>query len=130
MDRQRSSPVVRHTGRVGVLAAFCLAARGSNASAQDAASLATRRVLIERAQAARTGNDHAAALDLAQRAAQIAMTPSLRLFIAQEQNALGRLAEAFGNADLCMREAERDESVRNRGVVAATCRALASALHD
>lgn len=98
------------------------------AEAQDAAALATRRELIEQATQARDANDHARALGLAVRAAQISMTPSLRLFIAQEQRALGRLADALGNAEQCAREAQIDTSLRNRDVILATCQSLANEL--
>jgi hypothetical protein len=96
--------------------------------AQDATALATRRSLIEQAQAARGANNHQEALELSERASRIQMTPSLRLFIAQEQYSLGRLAEAFGNADACMREAEADTQARNREQVAQTCRSLSQEL--
>ena len=97
----------------------------SLAKGQDASDLAARRGLIEQAQQARTANNHQQALDLAMRATQIQMSPSLRLFVAQEQNSLGRLADAFGNADTCMREAEADQTLHNRTQVVETCRTLA-----
>jgi len=66
-----------------------------------------RRRLIEQAQAARVANNHAQALDFANRAGDMQMTASLRLFIAQEQQAVGQLAEALGNAEICGREAQQ-----------------------
>src|SRR5690349_3172205 len=97
----------RHRRRAATAAAAACAAFlwAGSAGAQNAAAIAARRSLIEQAQQARRAGDHVRALDLAERATQISMSPSLRLFIAQEQTALGRLADAFGNADLCGREA-------------------------
>jgi hypothetical protein len=112
----------------GAAGAFSILVAGHVAHAQDAAALAARRGLIEQAQAARVANNHQQSLDLAERAARIQMTPSLRLFIAQEQYSLHRLAEAFGNADACMREAEADTQARNREQVAQTCRSLSQEL--
>ncbi len=114
--------------RIAPALALVVAAMPRLAGAQDAAALASRRELIAQAQQARNAGNHQQALDLAERARRIQPSPSLRLFVAQEQNALGRLAEAYGNSDLCMREAEGDTSLRNREQVASTCRALAADL--
>lgn len=111
---------------LALVAASILVSRDANA--QDAAALATRRELIAQAQQARTNGDHEQSLALAERASRIQMSPSLRLFVAQEQFALGRMAEAYGNADQCMRDAEADNTLRNREQVASTCRALATDL--
>ena len=94
----------------------------SLASAQSSAELAARRLLVERAEAARQQGHDAEALDLAQRAAQIQMTPSLRMFIASEEMQLGRLAEAFGSADLCLREVEANPAALNHDAVRDACR--------
>jgi hypothetical protein len=107
---------------------LAVAAYPAAARAQDAAALASRRELIAQAQQARVSGNHQQALELAERASRIQMSPSLRLFVAQELNSLGRLAEAYGTADLCMREAESDTTMRNREQVASTCRALAADL--
>lgn len=96
--------------------------------AQSPADLAARRELILQAQQARDSGDHARALDLATRAGQIQMTPSLRLFIAEEQNATGQLAPALGSADQCVREAERDPTIRDRATILQVCRELAASL--
>lgn len=98
--------------------------------AQSASDIAARRGLIDSAQQARAAGDHVRALDLAERAGRLSMTPSLRLFIAQEQYELGRLAEAYGNADTCMREADRDRTLRNRTVILTACRSLADTLRS
>lgn len=98
------------------------------ASAQTSADLAARRLLVERAEAARHAGHDAEALDLAQRAAQIQMTPSLRMFIASEEMQLGRLAEAFGSADLCLREVEANPAALNHDAVRDACRGFQSEL--
>ena len=56
------------------------------------------------------------------------MSP-LRYFIANEENAVGRLAPALGDADSCIREAERDATARNRTEIISQCQALRTALH-
>lgn len=96
--------------------------------AQSPADAAARRELILQAQQARNSGDHARALDLAVRAGQIQMTPSLRLFIAEEQNAVGQLAPALGSADLCVREAEQNPTIRDREAILQVCRDLAASL--
>lgn len=116
------------SGWTGALVAVAVGLGTASAFGQDAAALATRRELIEQAQQARNANNHQNALDLAERASRIQMSASLRLFVAQEQNSLGRLAEALGNADQCRRDAESDTTQRNREQVAAACRDLATGL--
>ncbi|MFO0648032.1 MAG: protein kinase [Polyangiales bacterium] len=96
------------------------------AFAQTSAELAARRLLVERAEAVRAAGQHAEALDLASRAGQIQMTPSVRLFIAQEQQQTNLLAEAFGSADQCLRDVETNPSARHRDVIRERC----NALHD
>jgi hypothetical protein len=95
---------------------------------QGESDIAARRDLLRTAQQASSSGDHARALDLATRAAAISMTPSLRMFIAQEQAAVGRLAEALGSADACMRETERDTTVPNRESIHSTCDGLSRSL--
>lgn len=80
-----------------------------------------RRDLLDQAQAARTRGDHQQALSLALRAIEIQSSPSLRLFAAGEQAALGRWAASFANARLCRNEAERDTTLRNRDEIIAVC---------
>src|SRR5438105_823884 len=98
------------------------------AFAQSDADMAARRLLLEQAQQARTGGDHTRALDLASRAGRISMTASVRRFIAEEENSLGRYASALGSAELCVHDAEREPASRNRDAVASGCRTLASQL--
>ena len=100
-----------------------------SAYAQTSAQMATRRMLMEQAQASSQQGDHAHALDLARRGAEIHMTPSLRMFIAQQEAAVGQLAAALGDADQCRDEAERDQTTQNRSAVIAQCRDLESSLH-
>lgn len=76
----------------------------------DPALIASRRALIDRATAERRAGRHDEALELAQRAAQIQWTPSLRLFVMQEQVATGALVDAYGSALTCQSEAARDRA--------------------
>ncbi len=94
--------------RLAVGAAVFALASTSVAQVTDPTLLASRRALIDRATAARNGGRHPEALELAQRAAQIQMTPSLRLFIMQAQTQVGQLAEAYSSAIACQSEASRD----------------------
>lgn len=98
------------------------------ASAQSGAELAARRDLLDQAERARVANDHATALTLAERAGAIQMSPSLRLFLATEQRELGRVADAVGNAEACVREANRDATLRNRAVIEQQCQTILDTL--
>ncbi len=100
----------------------------STALAQNDAEVAARRNLLEQAQAARVAGDHARALDLANRAGRLQMSTSLRMFLAEEQQAVGQLSGALGTAELCIREAERDPALRNRDAILARCNELRTAL--
>lgn len=66
--------------------------------------------MIDRATKERRAGHHDEALELAQRAAQIQWTPSLRLFVMQEQVTTGALADAYGSALRCQSEAARDRA--------------------
>lgn len=110
--------------RIAAFALGCLLSRGAVAEAQTASEIATRRLLLDRAEAARTGGQHAEALELYLRAGQIQMTPSVRAFIAEEQLRTGRLAEAMGSADLCLRELGAATAVRNQAAIESHCRGL------
>lgn len=94
------------------------------ALAQSDRELATRQELILRAQDARKEGNHESALGQAKKAAAIKTTPSLRLFIAEEEQSLGAFADAYGSAKLCVLEAERDMTLRNREEIVASCRAI------
>lgn len=116
---------MRH--RIGTLL-FIGSAWGATADAQDSRAELARRDLIERAEQARTRNDHAEALGLAERAAQIRQTPSLRLLLAQEHLAQDHLLAALAEGRACVREAEVDTTVRNRERMIGVCRALAESV--
>ncbi|MFO0624367.1 MAG: serine/threonine-protein kinase [Polyangiales bacterium] len=111
--------------RTSLLAAFATALVATPASAQvtNPALAATRRDLIGQALTARTANEHPRALDLAQRAGQIEMSVSLRRFIAEEQESVGRVAEAMNSAELCVREGANS---RENAVHVDACRAISA----
>lgn len=113
---------------VAVTSALALSPLSAFCQTDPAVLAATRRDIIHQAQEARTANDHARALDLAQRAGQLSMSPSLRRFIAEEQNALGDVAGALGSAEVCVQEAGRDTASPARDEHMAACRALVTAL--
>ena len=106
----------------------CQAIPARSAHAQSAAltpqQAAARRGLISDATAARDAGDHTHAVDLGERAGRIQMTPSLRVFIAQERLALGQLVEAFGSAELCVHEATDGSTVHRRDEIVTECRSL------
>ncbi len=110
---------------VGVSLALALGAATPSAFAQTGADAAMRRELVEQAQRARSANDHTRALDLAVRASSLQMTPSLRMFIAEEQASLNLFADALNNAEMCSREAERDAASPTHTAVMNACRQLA-----
>jgi len=89
---------------------------------------AARAELIAQAEAASDGGDHARALDLAARALAIRATPSLRLLLATEHDALGHVVDAYELATRCGREAQADPATRNRAQVIEACGALARRL--
>jgi hypothetical protein len=122
----RSRPSAKRTVVVVALAATLLSARSVHAQSERDA--AVRIELLQQAQEARGRGYHARALDLAQRAGAISMTPSVRLFLAEENHSLGRLAEAYAEAQLCERAANRDEALRNRAAILTSCHDLAQAL--
>lgn len=104
-----------------------LLSRGS-ALALSPAEYSTRRQLIEQAKAAHKAGDHPKALQLAEQAGGLQMTTSLRFFIAQEQEETGALADAYGNAQNCAREAELDTKLRDRALLIRDCRAIETRL--
>ena len=114
--------------RRGALAAAlgALALPGA-AAAQTETELATRRMLIEQATAERTAGHRAQALALARRAGAVRMSPSVRLFIAQEMDATDDPAGGLAMAGECVREVERDPGVPHRAALLRTCRELVDA---
>ncbi|MES1208105.1 MAG: hypothetical protein ABUS79_19395 [Pseudomonadota bacterium] len=118
---------IRSTGLL--LGAIMLATTGA-ARALSPTEWKTRRLLIEEMEAAHGANDHAKALSLAQRAAALEMTPSLRFFIAREQDETGAMADAYSNAAQCALEAERDAKLRKRDEIRQACREIEQRLKD
>jgi hypothetical protein len=119
----------RHHGPiVATLAALSLlCAVPASAQTLDPAASAARRELIDQALAARDAGRHEEALQLGTRAGALEMSASLRRFIAEEQAATGRLAEALGSAQRCSTEADRDTGPHRMDHIAA-CNALVSDL--
>ena len=115
--------------RLALVASAVVATIAPSIYAQSEADLTARRGLLEQAQLARRSGDHAGALDLGLRAGHISMTASVRRFIAEEENALGRIAEALGSAEQCVLDGANEPPSHNRDVVVAGCRALATLLH-
>lgn len=107
---------------VALLAAAALA--GATSLAQDSASEVARRDLIAQAEAAAAAGDHARAVELGARAAQVRVTPSIQYFLAREHLALDHAVEALGFAGACARAAEGDPSLRNREGILRACRDL------
>jgi len=110
-----------------VLLALLAAPALAPAQPRDASLAATRRDLIDQARTARTSGDHARSLDLAQRAGQIEMSVSLRRFISEEHETLGRVAEAMNNAESCVREGG---SARDNAAHVDACRAIAGRMQS
>ncbi len=115
--------------RYGFALALALGVTGpSIASAQTTeiseGAMVARRALVERAQEAARAGNHEQALSLAENAGRIEMSPSLRLFIAQERVALGRHASAMEAAELCVREASRAPTLERRDQIIAACRQI------
>lgn len=100
----------------------------SVASAQTSPAEIARRELLDQAEVARAAGDHARALDLATRASQLRVTPSLRLLLAQEHHALGHVLEALDQSSTCAREAAADTAMNNRERILDACRALSTSL--
>jgi hypothetical protein len=95
---------------------------------QSDRELATRQELIHHAQSLSDAGNHAEALALGKRAAAIKMSVSLRMFIAQEESADGKIADAYGSARQCAAEAEADAQLHDRERILATCRSLEALL--
>jgi len=116
---------VRRAISIGLFAALLWS---SSAFAQSDRDLATRQDFIARASTLADQGKHADALAMAKRAAAVKMTPSLRLFIATEEVALGLLAEAYGNGRQCVVEAGVEARLNNRDRILADCTALETSL--
>jgi hypothetical protein len=88
----------------------------------------TRQALLEQAEKARDAEDHPRALSLAIRAGDLGMSPSLRRFIAEEQYAVGQLADAMRNAEGCVQEATAAKALNNRRPILRACKSLIAEL--
>lgn len=106
----------------------CALALASVASAQETPVEIARRELLAQAESASDAGDHARALDLATRAAQIRVTTSLRLMLAQEHRSLGHSIAALEAAGRCASEARADLSLRNRERILDACESLSTSL--
>lgn len=93
------------------------------ASAQPVDATARRRLLAQ-AQSARERGEHTQALYFAEQAGRMQWTSSVRRFVAEEQQALGRLPDAAASARLCVREAEAEPPSANHAVVLEGCQRL------
>lgn len=91
--------------------------------AQTGEELSIRRLALERAETAQREGRHPEALELAERAGAIQMTPSVRFFIARELIAVGRRAEGLIAAQTCIREADQSTAA-NREAIHANCRQI------
>lgn len=115
----------QHTFFVSLACTFALTAV---ASAQETPVEIARRELITQAEGASDAGDHARALDLATRAAQIRVTTSLRLMLAQEHRSLGHPIAALDAAGRCASEARADLALRNRERILEACESLSTSL--
>ncbi len=111
-----------------LLAFTILSATGTAHAQLSSAQTAARRRLLDRAFEADTRGDHSEALALAEEAAALQMTPSLRMFLAQQHEVLSRgpegddhLVEAATHAGACVREATEQVTLNNRVTIMQTC---------
>lgn len=87
-----------------------------------------RTRLMRAATTARDAGDHATALRSARRAGEIRMTPSLRLFIAEEEETAGQLAAAYDDARACVSEVDASPPIQNAAGLRRDCEALSTRL--
>lgn len=113
---------------VALLATLVMSTTAAHAQSLSAVEQEARGALLEEAQRARAAHDHAAALTAARRAHSMQPTPSVRLFIAEEEREERLYARAFVDARLCASEARRDPNLRNREAIAERCDAMAQSL--
>jgi hypothetical protein len=121
---------MKHTPRLRALAlALTLASSALDAAAQSRPDPPPdRRALLAQAQRARTQGNHSLALYFAEQAGRLQMTSSVRRFIAEEQLALGQLAEAVTSAEQCVREANAEPPSENHGIVLTGCQDMVRTL--
>ncbi len=112
-----------------LLPAALVALVTGTASAQSATDLlANRRRLLDQAFEASTRGNHSDALQFAEQAGQIQMSPSIRMFLAQQHEELSRspeggdhLVEAATQADACVREATEQVTLNRRVEIMRSC---------
>lgn len=97
---------------------------GGGAQAQSAEALVRRQRLLDQLDDAHRAGRHLDALRLAVEAGDIRMSPSVRMYIAEEHDALGHLTEGHEAAQLCVREANETAVVNNRERIVERCRRL------
>lgn len=119
--RSPARPALSLLALAVALAPALAAAQAAGAGENDG----LRRELIAQAESARDAGEHARAVDLARRAAQLRSTPSLSLMIAQEEAALGHPVEALEVARRCASEATIDAALRHRARILRECTDLA-----
>jgi hypothetical protein len=121
---------MKHTPRLRALAlGLTLVSSSLDAAAQSRpAAPPDRRALLAQAQRARTQGNHSLALYFAEQAGRLQMTSSVRRFIAEEQLALGQLAEAVTSAEQCVREANAEPPSENHGIVLTGCQDMVRTL--
>ena len=85
---------------------------------------AARRALVQQADAAQRAGLHDQSLAFGLEAGRMRWTPSLRMLVAQEHQALGHTLDALDSAAMCLIEAEADRALRNRPRIVAACRAV------
>lgn len=88
----------------------------------------SRGALLAQAQRARAQGNHSLALYFAEQAGRLQMTSSVRRFIAEEQRALDRPADALTSAEQCVREADAEPPSENHGLVLTGCQEMVRAL--
>ena len=118
----------KQTRSVALIVALGVLSFGAGVVAQSGADVASRGVLLQQAVEARRAGDHARALDLAERARQLGQSLSILRFIAEEEEALGRVADGLGHAQVCLHLAEAEPRSDNRDHVVAGCQAIATRL--
>lgn len=97
---------------------------GGVAQAQSSEALVRRQRLLDQLDDAHRAGRHLDALRLAVEAGEIRMSPSVRMYIAEEHDALGHLHEGHEAAQLCVREATETAVVNNRERIVERCRRL------
>lgn len=118
IDRSRaarpSAPLRGLRTLLGVGSLLGALLHASPAAAQGGQDELARTRLLSQAEAAYRAGDHTTALDLARRAGEIRMTPSVLLMLAEEHNALGHTLDALAAAERCLHSLEADRHVAQR----------------